>query len=137
MTNVFAIGHLKIGNFLLWITEPVFTNLWVGKEGHKVYDINRHLNLPYYSFKLVELKTYKDFDVHYYINLVEKLKEHDKYFDFVRPDKKINDEQELNHWATGKDQQMPLWYLRKETILKIINLLFKLDSEGVSLLRGV
>jgi len=130
---MFAIGFLKIGNFLLWITEPVFTNLWVGEEGHKVYDINRHLSLTYYSLSMVETKD----SMHYYINLVEKLKEHDKYFDFARPDKKINDEEELARWSASKDQQMPLWYLRKDTVQKVINLLFKFDSEGVTLLRGV
>lgn len=132
MTDLFAIGHLKIGNFLLWITEPVFTNLLVGQEGYKVYDLNRHLNLPYYSFSMVEIKN----NNHYYINLVEKLKEHDKYFDFVRPDKKINDEVELNHWSNARDQQMPLYLLRKDSIIKIINLVVKLDTEGKSLLRA-
>lgn len=132
MTDLFAIGYLKIGNFLLWITEPVFTNLLVGQEGYKIYDVTRHLNLPYYSFSVVEIKD----GMHYYINLVEKLKEHDKYFDFIRPDKKVNDEQELNHWASLKDQQMPLWYLRKSTIQKVINLLLKFDTEGKSLLRA-
>jgi hypothetical protein len=132
MTNLFAIGHLKIGNFLLWITEPVFTNLWIGQEGHKVYSVDRHLNLPYYSFSLVEIKD----GMHYYINLVEKLKEHDKYFDFVRPDKKVNDEVELNHWSGSKDQQMPLWYLRKDTVQKIINMLIKFEAEGKSFLRA-
>ncbi len=132
MNDKFAIGYLKIGNFLLWTTDPVFTDLTV----NGLYSIDKHLSLPYYNCYLLELKPTKDFVCHYYINLVEKLKEYDKYFDFARPDKNINDEKELHHWVSGKELQMPLWHLRKETIQKIIVLLERLAVEGKSLLHA-
>jgi len=132
--DTFAIGRVRIGKFILTVSHTPFINFQ--KEvspGNNYHDFSRQFNLDYYDVSLVELDNNGN---HYYIDLVNKLKGHDSYFDFARPVKNLQDEKEIAAWSSNKTLglQMPMWNLRKVTVQRLTNLLYRLAEEKTTLL---
>lgn len=142
MTDTFAIGSIRMGNFKLWVTHNLFLSLEkkIVIHGYKgtfnYHDISTQLNLEYYEVSLVELKKCGNSEAPFYIDLVAKLATHDSYFNFSRPVKGLQDEKELQFWSHNKSMglQMPLWNLRKVTVQRLTNLLQRLAEDKISLL---
>lgn len=112
---MFGIGIFQIGKYILYISEPPFSN--VNTYGLK--DTDKILNLEFYNVRLVEVKQ----GWHIYVDIVKRFKDKDKYFDFHRPIKNINNEKEIMFWSGVKDQSMPTYYLHKTTVIKLIELI--------------
>lgn len=138
MIDTFAIGTFRIGNFIITISHNLFIDFSKSveisgyKSSYKYHDFSKQFNLYYYNVSLVELDKFNN---QYYINLVEKLKTHNPYFDFARPTK-IQDEKEIQSWSSNKflNIQMPMWTLKKKTVVMLTDLLYRLSEEGITLL---
>ena len=125
--NSFNLGETKIGNFKIWIADPVFT-------------INSN---DFYEFKLVECDEFYNYFIDLHkderftdINFkalpkVLKLrKKKDRWDEEIEIEDKDSPEEaiyriEYNSWLNRKDIYFPLFKLHKNSINKIIE---KLNS---------
>ena len=133
--NTFAIGTIRTGDFVLHVSHSPFLSFEVlSPLGYKYHDISRQMNLEYYDVNLTQLKKYDKLEeVSFYIDLL-KLGAHDSYFNFSRPTPGLQDEKELQSWTHNKSMSMPMWHLRKETVQRLINLLYNLAERKITLL---
>lgn len=114
---MFALGHVWIGDYKVWITTPVFS---LSPLDSKARD------LPYFEVMV----TRSDGLLNYYVNLMDD----DKFrflFD-VNEKKQPTDKTDMvvyNSYLNNKSMQMPLWRLSKSQIDMLLRSLLSMSYE--------